>query len=298
MASPALGRSGLGVGKAHPEIAMGSGIDRALAPVARADRRRQSFGGLEIDDQAMGREPPIDEADYRNGDIVQADFNLALIAIGIGQPILPKFGQRAADIARQFLALLIAARIGIERGFAIEGAFRFCDAGLNGKRRIVQADIDARLDRLAARGGNAGGRSPPEQAFHDPKSGFGGWSCCQMMRGQEAANRTAINCEAQLRSAAELRGELPELVDGADVSVAVARPLPRFLVRRRLQARHIVPAAIDPKQFHRAFNLAPRPFDQPDVCWVLGVAFAFRQRVASLPRTSMDIAPELHRLRC
>ena len=38
--------------------------------------------------------------------------------------------------------------------------------------RIVQADIDAGLYRLAARGGNAGGRSPPEQAFHDPERGF------------------------------------------------------------------------------------------------------------------------------
>ena len=115
MASPALGRSGLGVGKAHPEIAMGGGIDRALPAVACADRGWQSFGGLEIDDQAMGREPPIDEADHRNGDIIEADFNLALIAVGIGQTVLPKFGQRAAHIARQFLALLIATRIGIER---------------------------------------------------------------------------------------------------------------------------------------------------------------------------------------
>jgi hypothetical protein len=91
-------------GEAHPEITMGGGIDRALAPVARADRRWQAFGGLEIDDQAMGREPPIDEADHRNGDIVQADFDLALIAIGIGQTILPEFGECAADIVRQLLA--------------------------------------------------------------------------------------------------------------------------------------------------------------------------------------------------
>ena len=124
----ALGRSGLGVGKAHPEISVGGGIDRALPAVACADRGWQSFGGLEIDDQAMGREAPIDEADHRNGDIVQADFDLALIAIGIGQAILPKLGEGAAQVlsvflARQFLAFFLAARIGIERGFAVEGAF-------------------------------------------------------------------------------------------------------------------------------------------------------------------------------
>jgi hypothetical protein len=105
----ALGRSGFGVGEAHPEIAMGGGIDRALASVARADRRRQSFGSLEIDDQAMGGEAPVDESDHRNGDIVQADFDLALIPVGIGQTVLPEFGECAADIARQFPAFIIAA---------------------------------------------------------------------------------------------------------------------------------------------------------------------------------------------
>jgi hypothetical protein len=59
-------------------------------------------------------------ADHRNSDIVQADFDLALIAIGIGQSVLPKFGKRDAQVisvflVREFLAFLVAAWIRIER---------------------------------------------------------------------------------------------------------------------------------------------------------------------------------------
>ncbi len=101
----ALGRHGLCISKAHSEIAMGRGINSTLPPMACADRRRQPFGRLEINNQPMGREAPIDKADHRNGDIIQADFNLALIAIGIRQAILPEFGERAAHIAGKFLRL-------------------------------------------------------------------------------------------------------------------------------------------------------------------------------------------------
>lgn len=85
----------LRIGKPHPEIAVRRCIDRALAAMGIADLRRETLRRLEIDDQAVIGEKPIDVADDRDRNAIEPDLDLFLI--GVWHTVLAQFGERAGD---------------------------------------------------------------------------------------------------------------------------------------------------------------------------------------------------------
>ena len=81
LAPVGLARRRLGVGKPHSEIAVRRRVDRALATMGVADLRRETLRRLEIDDQSMTGEKPIDIADDRDRDAIKPNLDLFLVAV-------------------------------------------------------------------------------------------------------------------------------------------------------------------------------------------------------------------------
>src|SRR5581483_11721457 len=92
---------------------------------------------------------PIDVADQRNGHVVEADFDLLLIAVR--RAVLLEFSKCTANPARELLALVFAARIGAECRLPDEFVLGAFDAFLNREAWIGEPEVNPVLHGFAAR---------------------------------------------------------------------------------------------------------------------------------------------------
>ena len=177
---------------------MSPGVDGALAPVGVADGGRQPLGGLEIDDQAVLIEAPVEVTDDRDGHVLESDLDPILI--GGRTAVLPELRQAVLDVAGEVAALGVAAPVRGQGHLAIERGLGRGDACGDLAIGVHQTDMDALLDGLAARSDRAGRRAPAQQPLHDPERRLG---------------------------SPEVQGRCRQVVDAVALEAAAHRELPR-----------------------------------------------------------------------
>lgn len=167
-----LAGRGLHVGEAHPEVAVGAGVDGALAPMRIGDCRRQPFAGLEVDDEPVLFEQPVDIAHDRDRHIVELDLDSMLI--GRRDAVLAQLSQGVGDVARYVGSFALAPVFSHQRHLAVEFAQCRRHAFRDRLFRAHQTHLDAVLDRLAT-GGESTRRGPmAQQPLHHPQRRLGG----------------------------------------------------------------------------------------------------------------------------